>query len=170
GNGIRKDVDPTNNGVDLATFNLTNLRSLRQALDPEFAEDSEQLAYVVSVGTMLKMMDFDELVTVDKFGPNATILRGQVGRLDNIPVITSKYIREDVAATGVNTGAGPNDKTYLVLANRTAYMLGLRRGIQIKMGESIWTDQGIMVVTERLDFQKVRPNKTVSAIGVNITP
>src|SRR5690606_8435517 len=80
-NGIRKDVDPTNNGVDLSTFDLTTLRTLRQALDPEFAEDSEQLAYIVSVGTMLKMMDFDELVTVDKFGPNATILRGQVGRL-----------------------------------------------------------------------------------------
>lgn len=169
-NGIRKDVDPSNNGVDLATFNLTNLRSLRQELDPEFAEDSEQLAYVVSVGTMLKMMEFDELVTVDKFGPNATILRGQVGRLDNIPVLTSKYVREDVTANGVNENGGVNTKTYVVLANRNAYMVGLRRGIQIKMGESIWTDQGIMVVTERLDFQKVRPNKTTAAIGVNITP
>lgn len=168
-NGIRKDVGPAANGVDLATLNLTNLRSLRNKLDPEFAEDSEQLVYTVAVNTMLELLKFPEFVTVDKFGPNATILRGQIGRIDNSPVLTSKYVRTDVAASGVNTSGGPNTKAVLYLYNRNAYMIGNRRGITIKFGEVIWTDQGILVATQRTDFQKVRAGKTVAAVGKNIT-
>lgn len=167
-NGIRKDVDPATNGVDIATFNLTNLRSLRKQVDPEFAEDPEQLVYAVSVGTELKLLEFPEFITVDKFGPNATILRGQVGRIDNSPVLTSKYVREDLNATGVHDGT-TTTKTYVALYNRNAYMIGNRRGVTLKFAESIWSDQGVLVATQRADFQKVRSGKTVAAIGHNIT-
>ncbi len=169
-NGIRKDVDAPTNGIDLSTLNLTNLRALRQALTPAYAEDAETLVYAVSVANMLRFLDFAEFVTVDKFGPNATILRGQVGRIDNTPVLTSKYVRTDVAATGVNTSGGPNTKAIILLYSRNGYMIGQRRTLTIKFGESIWTDQGILVATQRLDFQKTRGSNITAAIGKNITP
>ena len=169
-NGIRKDVDAPTNGVDLSTLNLSNLRGLRQAMTAAYAEDSETLTYAVSVASMLRFLDFTEFLTVDKFGPNATILRGQVGRIDNTPVLTSKYVRTDVAATGVNTSGGPNTKAIIILYSRNGYMIGQRRGVTIKFGESIWTDQGVLVATQRLDFEKTRGSNIVGAIGKNITP
>ena len=168
-NGIRKDVVPDTNGVDLATLDLTNVRSLRKKLAAEFAEDPEQLVYAVSVDTMLKVLEFPEFVTVDKFGPNATILRGQIGRIDNIPVLTSKYVRTDVHATGVNTTGESNDKGVMYLYNRNAYMWGSRRAVTLKFGETIWTDQGLLVATMRGDFQKLRAGKVVAAVGKNLT-
>ena len=49
-------------------------------------------------------------------------------------------------------------------------MIGQRRTLTIKFGESIWTDQGILVATQRLDFQKTRGANVTAAIGKNITP
>ena len=116
----------------------------------------------MSVNTMLQMMGMTEVVMVDKFGPAATIVRGQIGRIFNTPVLTSKYARTNVAATGVNTNAGPNTFGVVYLVNRNGYILGNRRGVTIKAAEAIWSDQGLMVVTWRGDFQKMRPGTKVA--------
>jgi HK97 family phage major capsid protein len=175
-NGIRKDCIASATTYDVAstagggeaTFTAQDLLRLRGLIDPAFAEDPEQLAYVVSVNSMLKMMAFTEMVTVDKLGPNATIVRGQVGRIWGAPVLTSKYARTNVAATGVNTGAGPNTLAVVYLTNKNGYIYGNRRGVTIKSAESVWSDQGLMVVTWRGDFQKLRPGSKVSALGINV--
>lgn len=171
-NGIRKDTLST--AIDIqaaggeAAFAAADLLRMRGVLDPAFAEDPDSLAYIVSVNSMLKMMAFPEMVTVDKLGPQATILRGQVGMIWGSPVLTSKYARTDVAATGVNTGAGPNTFAVIYLANRNGYVRGNRRGVTIKTAEAIWSDQGVMAVTWRGDFQKLRPGSKVAALGRNV--
>jgi hypothetical protein len=140
-----------------APITASDFLTLRGKLDSAYAEDSEQLAYIVSVNTMLQMMAIPEVITVDKFGPNATIVRGQIGRIFNTPVLTSKYVRTNLAATGVNTAAGPNTFSVVHLVNRNGYIIGNRRGVTIKAAEAIWSDQGLMVTTWRGDFQKLRP-------------
>jgi HK97 family phage major capsid protein len=175
-NGLRKDSIASSTTYDVAVttgggeaeFTAKDLLKLRGKLDPAFAEDSEQLAYITSVNTMLQMMAFPELITVDKFGPNATIVRGQVGRIWNTPVLSSKYARTNVAATGVNTGAGPNTFAVVYLTNRNGYIYGNRRGVTIKAGEAPWTDQGWMVVSWRGEFTKLYPGSKVNALGINV--
>jgi hypothetical protein len=104
---------------------------------------------------LIKMLGLAEVITVEKYGPLATIVTGQLASLDGIPVVVSEHMRDDVAATGVNTGVGPNTLSNLVLANRRAWIRGVRRAPTIKTKEDIETDQLIAVVTWRGDFQRV---------------
>jgi len=42
--------------------------------------------------------------TVDKYGQFATVLNGELGKIDGIPVIVSEKIRENLNASGVYDG------------------------------------------------------------------
>jgi hypothetical protein len=113
-------------------------------------------------------------MTVDKYGQFATVLNGELAKFFNSPVILSEFVREDVAATGVNTSGGPNTKTTVLCANRECFLNGERRTMTINRSDQrhIETDQTVVVGTRRGDFQECFPtasaaNKIVG-IGRNI--
>lgn len=156
--------------VDLATFNLTGLRSLRKAMK-KYGIRVNNLAYVVGVSAFHQMVDWTEVRTVDKYGPKATVLTGELGKVDGIPIIVSDLIREDLDANGVYSGPG-NSKTVVFCVYTPGLKYGDRRKVTIKTKEDIEVDQQILVATQRLDFKPVR---TVSGtdpavvIGYNIS-
>lgn len=158
------------NTLDVSTFNLDNVRALRGLITAAFAENPENLFWVTSVKVMLKMLKFPEFMTIDKYGPNATIVTGEVGKVDGSPVLTSKYSRDDVAATGVNTAGGPNTKSLLYLQNNLGWWYGDRREIRIDSARMIMSGQGFMVVSQRLDMKDIYPSATYKhgALGINI--
>jgi len=151
--GLRKHAQANSVTQDLSTFNTANLRALRKKLG-KYGADPRNLAWIVSIKGLIAMMGLAEVITLDKFGPLATVITGQLAMFDGIPVIVSEEMRDDVAATGVNTGAGPNTLSNLILANRRAWIRGIRRAPTVKTKEDIETDQLIVVVTWRGDFQR----------------
>lgn len=169
--GMRLRAKTTwSNTTDLATFNLDNIRDMRSQLTAAFAENPESLFYVTSVKVMLKLLKFPEFMTIDKYGDRATIVTGEIGRIDGSPLQTSKYSRDDVASTGVNTTGGPNTKSLLYLQNRLGFMYGDRREIKIDSARMIISGQGYMVISQRLDFKDIHPSATYEhgALGINI--
>ena len=54
------------------------------------------LAYIIGVSSYMVLMSDSNLLTVDKFGPNATLLNGQIGSLYGVPVIVSEHVRENL--------------------------------------------------------------------------
>lgn len=171
--GIRKTDLANSNTQDLGTLNLANVRKLRGLLSAQFAENPEQLVYITSVKQLLNLLAFPEFLTVDKYGPKATVLTGEIGKLDGSPILTSKYSRDDVAATGVNTSGGPNTKGLLYLQNTLGYWYGDRRAVTIDSGRMVISGQGFMVVSQRLDFKEVYPSTSSvnkhGALGINLT-
>lgn len=155
---------------DLSTFNLDNVRGLREIVRPAFAESPEELFYVTSVKVMLKMLKFPEFMTLDKYGPLATVVTGEVGRIDGSAVLTSKYSRDDVDATGVNSSGGPNTKSLLYLLNDEAWWYGDRREIKIDSARMIISGQGYLVISQRIDFKDIHPATLYdsAALGINI--
>lgn len=140
---------------DLSTFNLDNVRGIRELMSAQFVENPEQLFYATSVKVMLKMLKFPEFLTIDKYGDRATIVTGEVGRIDGSPVQTSKYSRDNVAATGVNTVGGPNTKSLLYLQNRLGFWYGDRRQVTMDSARMLISGQGYVVITQRLDFKDI---------------
>lgn len=138
--------------VSLATFNTVNLRTMRSSMTNVYAADSNKLAYVCSVKGMINMMNLAEVITVDKYGPKASILTGEIGKLDNIPVILSEYVRDDLAADGFYDGV-TTSKSIVILVNVDSFMIGDRRQITVKVWQDPRTDQQELIITERLDFQ-----------------
>lgn len=174
--GLRKltqDVAGGANWFELATFNIETVRVGRARLDDAFGENPEDLVYIINVPTLLKMINFPEVMTMDKYNGRATIVTGELGNIDGIPLITSKYQRKDLAATGVNTVGGPNTKSVLGLVNRRGFWFGDRREMAVDAVKFVISGQGLLVVSRRLEFKDIYPvastgNKTV-AFGRNIT-
>ena len=161
---------PSSAKVDFSSWSSSNGLSLLRALRAKMGKYGVKpgdLAYVVSIGGFNKLLSIDEVVTIDKYGPNATILTGELGKIDGIPIIVSEYVREDLDATGVYSGAG-HTNTIVLLVNRPALMYGDKRKVTVKQDELIQTDQTVVVATMRKAFTNLYHGEPDVAIGYGL--
>lgn len=170
-NGLRKlALAVSGLKVDLGTFNVANVRSLRKAMG-KYGVNPADLAWIVGPSVYNQLMGLDVVQTLDKYGPNATILTGELGKFDGIPLIVSEHVREDLNASGVYDGV-TTTKTYMLLAHRQAFVAGNRSGMTIKTDEDIENDQIKAVSRVRKAYSPIwTPSATYKtvAIGYNIT-
>lgn len=136
---------------DLSTFTTTTVRGIREAMTNTYAANPNQLAFITSTRGYLKLVDLTETRTVDKYGPNATILTGELGKLDGSPIIVSEYVRDDLNASGVYDGV-TTSKGMLHLVNVDAFLIGDRRKVTVKVWTDPRTDQQELIISERVDF------------------
>ena len=168
-NGYRRAVQLAGTTSDASTFNLAAVRKLRTDMGV-YGVDTGQLCYVVGVNGYNSLLSLSEVTTIDKIGPRATILNGQIGAIDGVPIILSEYVSETLDGTGELAGTGT--KTELLLVHKGAYMFGDRRQITLKSKERIETDQQVLVALQRLDFKPLytpSASNTISSAGVNIS-
>ncbi|RJP69036.1 MAG: phage major capsid protein [Candidatus Abyssobacteria bacterium SURF_17] len=156
--------------VDLSTFSITTLRSIRTAM-VKYGVNPATLAWIAGVKVYNKMLGISEVLTVDKYGMMATLLQGELAKLDGIPVIVSEKIRENLNASGVYDGV-TETKTVLPLVNRNRFIIGERRTPTVKILRELYaeSDQVGVVVTQRLDFIPLDDTSSeyTSGLGYNI--
>jgi hypothetical protein len=90
-----------------------------------------------------------------------------------IEVGISEFLRDDLSASGVNTGAGPNDKSTVLLFNKRRFYWGRRRPIRVRVQMDLPDqDRWLLASYQRLDFQGHPQSATeVSVVvGVDVTP
>ena len=148
-----------------------NLALLRKSMG-KFGVNPNDIAFIVGVSSYLALLTDSNLLTVDKLGPNATILNGQVGTLYGAPVIVSEWVRENLNASGVYDGI-TTTKTYALAVNRGEWAMGQRMALDVEVDDSIYreTYQRVLVGFMREDFQSITDtaaNKDTS-LGYNIT-
>lgn len=157
------------------TLTVEKLRTLR-GLMRLYAVDPSDLAWVVSVKGYLQLLSLKDdagnpvVMTVDKYGPQATLLTGELGRLDGIPVIVSEFVRDDLNASGVYDGVTTN-KTIVLLVYRPGFVVGERRVITVESTRDIRTGTLQVVASARIGFVD-RLNATTEPIvarGYNLT-
>ena len=91
---------------------------------------------VVSPEAMIKhLMGNDDLATVDKFGPLASLVNGQIASLFGFPVVMSRFLTADLAANGLYTGAGT--QTGILFFNRSSWKNVERSGIRVETSKNI---------------------------------
>lgn len=153
-----------------AAVTLAKLRECREAMG-KFGVSERDLVWLVSSKVYNQMLALPEVTTVEKFGPMATVLRGALAALDGIPIIISEFQRDDVDATGVNSG-GPNTFSTLQLVNRRRFYWGVRRPLRTRVTFHPVppNDQWLMASWSRVDFQgHVQDAGEVSCVvGINI--
>lgn len=168
--GLRKHALEQSYKVDISTFNLSALRSMRKMMG-KYGTSPQRLAWIVSNSAYNQMLSFAEVETIDKYGPSATVVNGVLERIDGIPVFVSPFMREDLNSSGVNGSSG-NTKTGILLVHRDAFLIGDRQQIEIRQEASpIEYRQQKLVADLRMDFQPtyaISSNKTV-VFGYNLT-
>ena len=131
-----------------------------------------ELAYIMDVNTYIRSLTVTNFRTLDKLGPNATLLRGQLGAVEGIPVIVSEQMAP-ADIDGKVTGAGnAQTRGRLLITNRTQWRVGYRRELMIETTRDIQKRQNIMVVSMRLAFMERtgdRSKATHTALQYNIT-
>ncbi len=158
--------------VTATTSTVANLMLLRAGMG-KWGINPADLAYIVGVSAYHDLLADSNLLTVDKLGPQATILSGQVGSIGGVPVIVSEHVRENLNASGVYD-AITTTKTYNLCVNRREWAMGQRTALDVEVDDSIYreTYQRVAVGFMREDFQHIGSAATNedTAISFNVTP
>lgn len=105
-------------------FEAADVRSAISSLGLH-ASNRDELVLMVPRNVEADMLGWTELQTVDKYGPSATILRGEIGKVYGITVVaTSALPNGTLNATGVNPGDGTGTLSCALLFNTTSPIIG----------------------------------------------
>lgn len=126
--------------------------------------DPNDLVYVSDPATADALANLDELITVDKYGPQATVLTGEVSRIGRHPHIASIAVPRTEADGKVSATPANNTKGQTVAFNRRAFVAGWRRRVQVEVERLPATDQWRVVYSMRLGFGRYSPTGAASGI------
>jgi len=182
-NGIRRETYLSNvttiDGNPTTSWKaegLDFLRNARKQLGKYGATSTEDLVWIISPELHIELLKLNEVVTVDKYGPNATILSGEIGRIDGVPIVVSPRVYNNLnnlgifgngvavtpaAGNGSITGVASNtsaDKTVAIIVNRKGYAFGDRMLLRVESDRSILSEQRAVKASWRGDFKKVFPS------------
>lgn len=166
-------VDNTANTVDHAGAAptwaaLQDLKALMidetHLIDWGHPVNPDDLIYLCDPYTADKIAQIDEVLTVDKYGPQATVLNGELARLGRNPLISSIAVSRTEADGKVSATGSNNTLGQVVAFNRGAFVLGWRRQVQVEMERIPATDQTRIVYSLRNGFGRYSP--TGAAAGI----
>ena len=142
---------------------VRKLRELRFLLKDAYAVRPDEVVYVTNAATQATLLDMDEVLTMDKYGPNATILNGQFATFDGSPVLTSAELALSATDGKVSTTAGNNVYGSVVAFHKPSWIVGYRRRIRTNVDYYAPYDAYQMVMTVRLALAR-RDNDSASVL------
>jgi len=123
-----------------ATMTKGNIHTARSNMG-QWGHNPADLVLFLSQAAYYALLTDTDVTTVDKYGDNATIRSGELGRLYGIPLIVSDAF--DAAAAAVAQG---------ILVNPSNYLVGNHRGLTLEMATDVVAQQRAMVATRRFGF------------------
>lgn len=117
-----------------------------------------RVAVITDFLTIIKhISSLEQVLTMEKFGANATILQGQVVSLGGRPVIRTPFMGRSGSNTGSFNAAGKFatssvTKQALLLADLDAHTVGTRKGMTLESTANIVTDTTTLIATARHAF------------------
>jgi hypothetical protein len=171
--GLRKR-GLANSSVSAGGAITAALLAARRADMDQYGLNPTELAIIVPMSSYYTLVTDAAVVSVDKYGPQATIHNGQLGSLYGIPIIVSEHVRSDLNASGVNDGI-TTTKTYALVVNTRQWVMGTRTPLSLETDDSIYreTFQRVVVAWQREDFQNINARGTSeddTSYLFNVTP
>ena len=167
--GLRKLALAASSTTSFSGAGITKagLDAMRKQMG-KYGTNPKELAWVVGPSVYAQMLNIDEVATLEKFGPQATILSGALAVFRGIPIIVSEFVRENLNASGVYDGT-TTTRTVCHLANIRRFYLGLRRPIRVKVQQDARAeyDRWQLVSYQRLDFKGHKQSGDAYASGAS---
>lgn len=168
--GLRWHAKAKSVEVSLSTFDKTTvIRNMRAKMTPAFSADVSALVYIASMDAYLTALMLDQVLTLEKYGPAAVILTGELAKLGGVPMVVTGEMRKDLNTAGIYDGSTV-DNTAMLLVHVGSYLFGDRRDITIEAERWINSDQFNVVAFQRMDFINLFTTSQLDmAYGVDIT-
>ena len=164
-------VDNTTQKSALAAAATTaNIRTVL-ALIGKYGTRPSNCALIADPWLYLTLLALTEVITVDKYGPSATILTGEIGKVHGIPIIPTEEIGKTDTSGYINQTAGSNTKGSFVIVHTPSWVKGIRREVKMEADRDIQKQQTILVISSRLAFKSwgTLASQDFTALGYNAT-
>jgi len=170
-NGIRM-VGIANTGVSVGTFTSASLLAVKWVIDAGYQADLNNLLFIMPANVYNKALALSEVITMDKFGPNATIVQGVLAKAFGIDVLVARDFPALTNTSGlVDATAGNNTKGSFACIYKPAVQYGFGSPLKLYLKECPWKGYEIIAT---MDFGFAIANsvaglgKTVG-LGINVT-
>ena len=125
------------------------------------------IAIICDFQTGFKLLELTEVTTVDKFGPQATIITGEIGKIWGIPIVISEYIRHDLDPDGTDT-IGSNSTTVMLFVNRNYFAVADRGAVTVETERQAVSSTNLYVGFRDYTFEKTSATATPVSALINI--
>ena len=116
----------------------------------KYGLDLNSVRIVPGIGAYFAMLGLTNVATVDKYGPQATILKGELARYRGVPVLPSASQPKAEADGKLSVTAASNTLGTISFYNRNMWTVGFKRGLLIEVDKNIRTRELYMVVSFRI--------------------
>jgi len=169
--GLRKRTQ-AGQKTDLSNAAPTVANSLRvnRKKMAKYGVDPAEIAHVMSISSYMQLLGDLNVLTLDKYGAQASILRGELGSVDGSPLVVSEYVRQDLNASGVQDGVTTN-RSLILTVNRRGFLTGQRRALTVEVLRELYSesDQDAIVASMRRAFTARFPTtEGVVALTFNV--
>ena len=147
--GMRKQAFDRSATADLSGFTFAKLLGLKAQMG-ELAMQNVVI-FASPEAILANLLGLDQVLTVDKFGPAATIVSGQIANVLGMPIIMSRFMGADLNNAGKYDNV-TTDKTGLLMAHAPSWYIFERRGILVESDRKIDVGATEIVATMRTNF------------------
>ena len=164
-------VDNTNQGNDHGAAVSDDMFNEARAKLGKYGVRPSECAFVMDINTYIRSLSIENFRTVEKLGPSATLLTGQLGDIEGIPVIISEQMLLADIDGKVGSGGNVTDTGRVLAVNRNMYRLGFKRELMIESERDIQKRQTVLVASMRVAFKGRMDNDSDTAVALqyNIT-
>ena len=165
-------VDNTNQGNDHGAAVSDDMFNEARAKLGKYGVRPSECAFVMDINTYIRALSIENFRTVEKLGPNATLLTGQLGDIEGIPVIISEQMLLADIDGKVSSGGNATDTGRVLAVNRNMYRLGFKRELMIESERDIQKRQTVLVASmSSVAFEGRMDNASDTAVALqyNIT-
>ena len=147
-----------------------------RALLGKYGARPKELLMITGQSTVNAIMDITGVKLVYEYGPNATVLTGELGQFFGTPILLSEAIpgasidKVDDDGKYTTTSVSTNDTDgWFVLVNPSQWRTGFRRDLQLEAFRDIQKDSNILVASFRMALIPSGIATTHTAVGYDIT-
>lgn len=160
--------------ANASALTQTHIRSAFTQLG-RYGLKKADLIILVSASVSNTVLGWDDLRTLDKYGPNATILTGELGKIFGVTVIATDLVPDTLTAAGIardQTLAAAGNRSVVLVFNKRSPVIGdpvkPERRFRVLLDEEKRDDIIILVPIEDLAFN-VRYCEAICQI-INVLP
>lgn len=123
------------------------------------------LVFAIPFSVYYNLLAQGEVMTLEKFGPQATIKTGVLGKIFGVDIIIPEFIRTDIDAQGVNHATpGNNTQTWAVMWNRNHFRLGRYNNLAVETTRNAPMLHTVIQADLRCDFKCTEVNLLTSGV------
>ena len=143
---------------------------IRSKLDKYGTRPSE-LVWIMDVNTFIRAQGISNFRTMDKLGPNATLLTGMLGAVSGIPVIASELMRLADTDGKITSAGNSADTGSLLMVNKGQLFQGFRRDMSVDVFRDTQKRSNIVTISFRhaLTQRATLSAQTHTALQYDIT-